>query len=114
MDDPLSQTLDYHRPVVINNKNTHSPAVALLLCAPGAFTLGLLFYGVQFTLPDSLQKMAEEAFWPLIWLSAISAITSLILYARRPFRPLPWYVTLNLVLNIFGLFFLIGSLCVIW
>ena len=74
----------------------YSPWVALLLCAPGAACFAAYFGGGINGLPWSV-------FFSL-WITAIvTAIISVCLYGRFPFKALPWFVAVNLVINIFGL-----------
>lgn len=97
--------LEYQTPRLIARR--HSRRLALALCAPGAATFVLFFVGVVFdaSLPYWLGSLVGHLFMPL-WLLALgTALSSVCLYVRFPFRPLPWFVTLNLFLNISGLLF---------
>ena len=44
-------------------------------------------------------------FWPLWWVAILTAIGSVFMYVRFPIKAMPWYVILNLVINISGLLF---------
>jgi hypothetical protein len=96
--------IDYQSPARIRR---HSPILAILLCLPGVFSFVLLVLGFQSGIPDWLGNFVGSVFWPALFLAISSAITSIILYARRLRERLPWYVLLNLVINICGLLFAI-------
>jgi len=78
----------------------YSPWIALLLCAPGAACIALYVGGSTLT-----NGLSFSGFFSL-WLAAIvTAIFSIYFYGRFPFRDVPWFVALNLFINIPGLLF---------
>ncbi|HET6252347.1 MAG TPA: hypothetical protein VFE47_31965 [Tepidisphaeraceae bacterium] len=83
----------------------YSAIVALLLCTPGATEFALYFSLRSDALQSAVPRILADLFWPLLALAIVTAITSIVIYARRPRDTLPWYVILNLVINIVGLLF---------
>lgn len=78
----------------------YSPWVALLLCAPGAACIAIYVGGNILA-----NGLSFNGFFSL-WLTAIAtAIFSIFFYGRFPFRDVPWFVALNLFINIPGLLF---------
>jgi len=78
----------------------YSPWIALLLCAPGAACIAIYMGG------DILANGLPWSGFFSLWLTAIAtAILSVCLYCRFPFRDVPWFVALNLFINIPGLLF---------
>jgi hypothetical protein len=71
--------------------------IALLLCAPGACCW--LMYLVP-GLPGDF-----NIFLITFFIAVATAIASLIIYCLHPFRPMPWYVIVNLSINVPGLIF---------
>ena len=107
--------LEYEDPRA--RENRPSPIVALGLCAPGAATFGFLFLGeahVNFSV--AVNEAIGDVVWPLWFAAVVTAIISLVLYRRYLFRPLPWYVFVNLCVNVPGLLlsvliFLLSASC---
>ena len=79
--------------------------VALALCAPGASAFVAYLSDVfgHDKLPVAIGSIISGIFWPLWFVAVLTAIASVVLYARHPLRALPWYVVLNLGINITGL-----------
>ena len=84
-----------------------SRAVALVLCAPGAAAFAVYFSDrlSNGNLPRAIGSIISGIFWPLWFVAVLTAVVSVVLYARHPLRSLPWYVILNLGINIVGLLF---------
>jgi hypothetical protein len=81
-----------------------SPFTALSLCAPGAFCWFMLGWSFIFNLP--LPKFLTFELFAAAWgVALVSAIISLVIYGRRPFEPKPWYVLVNLAINLLGLLY---------
>jgi len=80
----------------------YSQGLALLLCAPGAASFALFFGAMSSSIIGSA---LGSLFWPLWFLAVMTALASLCIYVRLPFKALPWYVVVNLVINISGLLF---------
>jgi hypothetical protein len=92
--------LEYQVPRPV--RRHYSPAIALMLCAPGAACWVVFLAGILlFQSPSAL----GELFWPLWLLAVASALVSLCLYVRFPFRPLSGPEKLNLFVNVSGLLF---------
>ena len=102
---PQDALLDYRDP----RRDTPPPsrAVALLLCSPGAACWGVYLIDAfaDANLPQPIGDFFHTIFWPLFFAAVVSAILSLIVYGRHPLRPQPWYVMLNLAINVSGLLF---------
>lgn len=81
--------------------------VALILCAPGAAAFAAYFSDRlgDGNLPAAIGSIIGCIFWPLWFVAVLTAIVSVVLYARHPLRALPWYVVVNLGINITGLLF---------
>jgi hypothetical protein len=76
---------------------------ALLLCAPGALSLMLLFTDRSLIgqLPSGIAELIGTIFWPLVLIAVTTALCSLYTYIRMPRKP--WFVIVNLTINGFGL-----------
>jgi hypothetical protein len=90
----------------------HKPSfvIALLLCAPGACSW-LTYFGIAARDPFAAMSVMHwlggpDLFWLLFFAAVATAISSIIIYFKYPrFRPMPWYVILNLCVNVSGLVF---------
>ena len=92
--------IDYGRPDA--QAQRESPFLALSLCLPGVACWSLyMMMEVARSVPSVPINYA--AFMFLWLLSIIAAVVSLVVYGAHPLRPQPWYVILNLFVNICGL-----------
>ena len=110
-----SAPLEYRRPVPATARPSH-PLPAVLFCVPGLICWLALFHlllarVIRVRLPALLGRwLYPGIFW--VWLGAIlTAAISLILYVRR--GPKPWYVWLNLAVNVSGLLFTLAVMAVV-
>src|SRR4051794_19601528 len=101
-------TVDYARPRP--RADRPSPVAAMVLCLPGMICWCVLL-GIFLVPPwmrqnfRFLKTLPAPSLW-VCWLTAIIfALISLAAYWRRP---KPWYVCINLVVNITGLLFTSG------
>jgi hypothetical protein len=98
--------LDYRRDDRRHQKLYELPpsALPLILCLPGAVCWLLLICGnFLASLVPELYDFMRTLFWVSFPVAVITAVISVSLYVRRPTRPLPWYVLINLGINIPGL-----------
>ena len=100
--------LEYRSP---SNERFCSRGAALLLCAPGALAFTVFFGGDH--LPSGIGEFLGGLFWPLWMVAVATAIASVCLYMRFGFKPLPWFVILNLAINISGLLLSLSMLAVL-
>ena len=80
---------DYHAPASYDDDTDTAAIPALVLCAPGAACFLLAPFGPP---PAGLLLVA-----------IITALISAAAYFRRLTQPKPWYILLNLGINIAGL-----------
>jgi hypothetical protein len=105
----MQQAIQYASP---KRREEPNPALAMLLCLPGAICwatfLGLVFgRHLPASVRANLRWLQIFGDGPLLlcWLAAVAtAIVSLIAFRRSR---KPWYVWLNLVVNVTGLLFTI-------
>ena len=100
-----------------------SAQAAVMLCLPGTICWLSLGWIILTQLAPSFVRRSGitlmQLFGPgylqlllICWaVAVVAAVISLALYARR--RPKPWYVRLNLVINVAGLLFTAGVFVVI-
>src|SRR5215207_7197945 len=98
---PRTPTLDYSSPSDV----TEQPSVvlAILLCLPGAMCWFL--YGSRMLSIHLPPSATRAVFWPCWILAVATAMYSMVLYLPRASRIHPWYVVINLVINVPGLLF---------
>ena len=99
-DQAPSQTLMYETPGA--GQRGRNPLVAMALCFPGLCCWVFLVSIVGRHVPRGLVKP-----WvlPALWcwgIAIVTAIASLVLYLKNP---RPWFVWVNLVINVLGLLF---------
>ncbi len=93
-----------------NEPHKPSIVIALLLCAPGACSW-MTYFGIATRDPFAAMFAMRwlggpDLFWLLFCAAVATAITSIVIYFKHPrFRPMPWYVILNLSINVPGLLF---------
>lgn len=119
MDDrPETQrSIEYASPPVAPQRGpgvAGSPVVATLLCLPGVLCWSALLSAIA----GGYKPVSAGGFLPVrmivpIWaLAVLSAVLSLVLYVRRGVRR-PWYVWLNLAINVGGLLFTAAAVLLI-
>jgi len=110
--DSETRVLEY-RSKTAREPYQHSLPVALLLCAPGGVAYLILF--VASIAPrfaaGLIGDFIEDIFYPLLFLAITTAIVSIVFYATRRVRPMPWYVVFNLSINVSGLLF--AAICIL-
>ena len=89
--------LNYRSPG--SEKELPSPATAMLLCLPWilCWSTVLLIKLISYRTPSGWEFILILVIWGI---AVITAISSVLIYARRR---KPWYVWLNLIVNIVGL-----------
>jgi hypothetical protein len=87
--------LEYRQSAPTKRPYPYSAVEAFTLCAPGATGFVLYFLNIA-----SLSVLLL-----VLFVAIASAVISLILYGMHPKRALPWYVIVNLAINILGLLF---------
>lgn len=102
---PHDALLEYRDPRL--HVRVPSKAMALLLCAPGGacWTDYWIDTFAATALPQRVGDVLGAMFWPLFFAAVLTAIVSLIIFGRHPLRPQPWYIMLNLAINVSGLVF---------
>jgi hypothetical protein len=90
----------------------YHPLFAVLLCTPGLLCWLLLVAMMSRAMPDFFIGRAFPGGVVVLVLSAIlTAVFSIVHYFLPSGLRRPWYVILNLVINISGLLFLGGIVC---
>lgn len=105
---PATPGVDYATPVAAA-RSRHGPVPAILLCTPGLLCWTLLAGMMSHVLPlRVISIVAGQLILPLVLVAVLTALSSIIYYFFLTRRHMPWYVILNLVINIGGLLLLIG------
>jgi hypothetical protein len=103
---PILLDVEYATPILA--ARSHHPLPAILLCTPGLICWALLAGFVTGWMPRFVERLFEGIFLPLLAAAVLTAIVSIIIYLFVPRQRKPWFVILNLVINISGLLFLLG------
>src|SRR5687767_3317020 len=107
MGSPADQTsravLTYEAP--LDRPRPPNPVLATLLCLPGAACwVVFISVAIRFRRIGALDGRAAVLLWAL---AVVTAVFSLVLYARGP---KPWYVVVCLIINGGGLLFTLAAL----
>jgi hypothetical protein len=107
-DAPKPQVIDYVTPSAERDRALPSFTLAALLAVPGG-VCWVCFFLLETNMhvfgEDLLETLALLALFPAI----ACAMLSLLLFVRFRRRAYPWYVALNLLINISGLCFVFSS-----
>jgi hypothetical protein len=122
-EEPRGDVLAYKSPQGKEDEAApHRPLPAVLLCLPGILCwgafLGLLdrFFLRVLPIPQSFARLHVPWLWIvlIVWvLALVTALVSIEEYVVSRRKPRPWYVWLNLLVNISGLLLTFGVLLLI-
>jgi hypothetical protein len=105
---PIVVGVDYATPSEVARLR-HHPLPAILLCTPGLLCWTLLAGMMVHALPLMVIRfVAGGVILPLTLAAVLTALSSVVYYFFLSRRQMPWFVILNLVINIAGLLLLTG------